>query len=102
MELERARNMLRKAMELEPKSYHIVDSMAWVQYRLREYKKAWDNIRRCIQMGGNDPVIWEHYGDIASALGKKDDAMEAYGNALKLEHEDAQEVLKKIRMLKGN
>ncbi|MDR1241531.1 MAG: tetratricopeptide repeat protein [Deltaproteobacteria bacterium] len=102
MELERARNMLRKAMELEPKSYHIVDSMAWVQYRLHDYKKAWDNIRRCIQMGGNDPVIWEHYGDIASALGKRDDALEAYGKALKLEHEDAQEVLKKIRMLKDN
>jgi tetratricopeptide (TPR) repeat protein len=102
MELERARNMLRKAMELEPKSYHIVDSMAWVQYRLHDYKKAWDNIRRCIQMGGNDPVIWDHYGDIASALGKKDAAMEAYDKALKLEHEDAQEVLKKIRMLKGN
>ena len=47
----------------------------------------------------NDPIIWEHYGDIARALGFNGEAHKGYTKALELQGENAEAVKIKINKL---
>ncbi len=96
-DLERANRLLELAYTQEPDSFHIVDSLAWVKYRLKDYPKAWRLINRSVELMKNgEAVVWEHYGDIASAMGKKEDAKKGYRNALKNNPKNAAELEKKL------
>ncbi len=77
-----AEKMIRQAMEKEPKSAAYRDSLAWALYRqgrfddaLVESKKAADEL--------DDGVIFEHQGDIYKALGKMDEAKNAWAKSAK-------------------
>lgn len=100
-DLERALEMVSRAMTLEPGSYHIADSLAWVHYQMKNYDQAWEAIRLSIELGAKDAVIWEHYGDIAAALDKKREAASAYKKALALEPENKDELLGKLQKMQG-
>lgn len=96
-DLQRANQLLELAYTQDPDSFHIVDSLAWVKYRLKDYDKAWRLIKRSVELMKNDEaVVWEHYGDIASALGKKEEAQKGYRNALKNNPKNATELEKKL------
>lgn len=75
--LDRALALVLQADALQPDSAHIVDSLAWVYYRLGELNKAWAAIQRSIKLGGDEPEIWEHYAAIADAMGKNAEASKA-------------------------
>lgn len=81
-DLRRALVLIRKALEIKPDSGYIVDSLAWVLHKLGDNAKAMQEITRAVAMEGSDPSIWEHYGDIARALGKRREARKGYTNAL--------------------
>ena len=100
-DLERALEMVSRALMLEPQSYHIADSLAWVHYQLGNYDQAWDAIRLSIELGAQDALVWEHYGDIAAALDKKREAAGAYKKALGLEPENKDEVQAKLQKVQG-
>lgn len=81
-DLERAFDLVSKAMSLKPDNGYIIDSLAWVYYRMGNFEKAWELIQEAVELADGDPVIWEHYGDIARELGKPDEAREAYRKSL--------------------
>lgn len=90
-DLERALVLVESALRLKPGSAHIIDSLAWVHYKLKNLDEAWKQIQTAVDILADDPTIWEHFGDIAQALGKVDHAKKGYRNALKCEtrHEEA-------------
>ncbi len=98
-ELDRALSLITKALGLAPDSAHIIDSLAWVKYRLGEFKQAWTAINRAVKLMDNSAEIWEHYGDIALALGKKKSARVGYEKALTLVPEAGEQLRKKIEGL---
>lgn len=81
-DLDRAFVLINTALDQEPDADYIVDSLAWVQYRMGDYDAAWKNIKRCISLGGDNATMWEHYGDIALKLGKTEEAAKGYAEAL--------------------
>ncbi|MDQ7830916.1 MAG: tetratricopeptide repeat protein [Desulfovibrionaceae bacterium] len=81
-DLPRALELIEKAVGIEPDNPYFLDSLAWVHYRMGDLDKAWEIIRQAVSQPVGDPVIWEHYGDIAAAMGKKAEAAEAYGKAI--------------------
>lgn len=84
-DLDRALDLLEKAVSLAPQKGYIWDSLAWAQFKAKKHTAAWVSIQRSVKEGGADEAeIWEHYGDIALALGKKDDARKAYQQAREL------------------
>lgn len=97
-DLERANRLLEMAYVQEPDSFHIVDSLAWVKYRIKDYAKAWKLINRSVELMKTtaEAVVWEHYGDIASAMGKKEEARKGYRNALKSNPKNPGELKKKL------
>ncbi len=101
-ELERAFRLITAALKQQPDADYIVDSLAWVQYRMGKYEDAWKSIRRCIELGGEDPTIWEHYADIALALGKKDEAIKGYMEAIQRKAKNSDALLRKLEALQKN
>lgn len=99
-DLDRALNFIALALEQSPGNMHITDSLAWVHYRLGNYPEAWKAIQECIKLGGNDPLIWEHYGDIAAAMNKNAEARKAYNKALSMKPDNKTELMNKLKGLK--
>ncbi|SDB04439.1 Flp pilus assembly protein TadD, contains TPR repeats [Desulfonatronum thiosulfatophilum] len=98
-ELERALVLIENALKLKPGSGHIIDSLAWVHYKLGNLEEAWRHIRSAVEIMADDPTIWEHYGDIAAAKGKKDQARKGYNNALLFQTKHPNEVQRKLKEL---
>ena len=99
VELERARELILRALEGEPENPHIIDSLAWVQYRLGSFDDAYKNILRAIDFSPLEPEIWDHYGDIALKVNKPAEARKAYSRALELSPENSGEIQRKLDQL---
>ncbi|TVR00026.1 MAG: tetratricopeptide repeat protein [Desulfovibrionales bacterium] len=100
-DLERALVLVERSLQLKPGSGHIIDSLAWVHYKLGNYEIAWRHIQSAVEIMSDDPIIWEHYGDIAAALGKFAEARRGYRNALRFQPEDPDRVQRKLDDLPG-
>ncbi len=98
-DLERAYALIQKALQFKPDNGYIRDSLAWVLFRLGETEAAWAEIQSAVQLADSDPVIWEHYGDIAATLGYAAQARKGYDKALELGHKDKEAVRKKLETL---
>ncbi len=98
-DLKRALVLIENALKQKPDNGAITDSLAWVYFKLNRLKEAWTEIRRAIGLMDDDATVWEHYGDIANALGKKAAALTGYKNALKLEPKDPNAIQDKINKL---
>ena len=87
-DLNRAHELILRAVELEPEADFILDSLAWVLYRLGEFDKAWDAINKALDLSDKsnpqDPAMLEHYGDIAAARGDSESARQGWSNAMEL------------------
>ncbi len=74
--LDRAKEMAKKSVELDPYNSNNLDTYAWVLYKLEDYKGALEWIEKAYNNSSNaSGVVLEHYGDILVKLGKKDEAM---------------------------
>jgi tetratricopeptide (TPR) repeat protein len=98
-DLDRALVLVQKAALLDPENGYILDSVAWVHYKLKDYKSAWENIGYAVDIVEDDPTVWEHYGDIAKALGKTAEARTGYKNSLKYKTPHPETVQRKLKDL---
>ena len=87
-ELDRAYELIQRAVELAPDADFILDSLAWVHFRRGELDAAWEEINRALDASDknnpHDPAMLEHYGDIAAARGDVDSARQGWKNAMEL------------------
>ena len=98
-DLERALVLIQRSLQLKPGSGHIIDSLAWVHFKLGNLDLAWRHIQSAVKIMADDPIIWEHYGDIAAALGKTAEARKGYRNALRFQPEDPDAIRQKLNAL---
>jgi Flp pilus assembly protein TadD len=89
--LERAQEMLRRAVELRPEDGYIVDSLGWVYYRLGKYDRAVEKLERAVELRPADPTINDHLGDAYWKVGRKQEARFQWERALSLDP-DAEEI----------
>lgn len=83
-DLDRALNLVNTALKQRPDSGYILDSKAWVHFKRGEFQDAWLAIQKAVIATPGDPTIWEHYGDIAAAMGKYAGARAGYQTSLRL------------------
>jgi tetratricopeptide (TPR) repeat protein len=69
--LDKGMDMIRKAVELRPRSGFIVDSLGWAHYRLGKYEDAVRELERAVQLMPQDPTINDHLGDAYWKVGRK-------------------------------
>lgn len=98
--LEKAESLIRRALALEPESGHILDSMGWVYYRQGDYQKARKYLEEAVEKIGDDPIIFEHLGDVYRKTDQPGQALEYYKKALENGSEDVDAVKEKIDALR--
>lgn len=94
--LEEARAMIERALELDPENPAYIDSLGWVHYRMGDYRRALEELQRAARLLPGDGTIQEHLGDVQRALGNIGEARAAYERALALGAENAPQVRRKL------
>ncbi len=97
VELERAREMLERAVAREPRNPAYLDSLGWVYFRLGKLDTAERNLREAARREPTDPTIVEHLGDLEMKQGDVEDAVRNWEKALELKSEEADRVKEKLR-----
>ena len=82
--LDEALEMIRRAVEAEPNSGYIIDSLGWVYYRLGRYDEALTYMERAVELMPTDAILNDHLGDVFWALGRKREARFQWQRALSL------------------
>ena len=89
LQLQRALEMARKAVEAQPENASFLDTIGWVYYQLGKYKEAESYIKRAIEKGDVNPVLYEHLGDIYFKMNDKERAVEEWSRALSLDKDNS-------------
>ena len=122
--LKEAERMIRKALELDKQQRNsddalgvdsdrdnaaYVDSLGWVLFRRGKLKEARRQLEKATALpdGAEDPVVWDHLGDVYFRLEDDRRAVDAWSKALKLyedglrpkmdgRHKDIEQKLKQL------
>jgi tetratricopeptide (TPR) repeat protein len=93
--LVRARELIEKAVKIEPKNGAYLDSLGWVLFKLNEPQNALDYILKAVELTEEpDATLYDHLGDIYAALNQLEKAREAWKKSLSVEPSDT--VRKKV------
>ncbi len=98
-DMDRAHKLIRRALEQEPDNGYFLDSLAWYYYRSGQLEQAWETIQKAVSKAVEDPIIWEHYGDIATSLNLTQEARKGYSKSLELEPEKPGAIRSKLNTL---
>ncbi len=90
--LDKAKEMAKRALELNPENAAFLDTMGWVYFKLGDYEKAHEYIRASIETGDASAEVMEHMGDVYDKLGDPDRAHYWWQKAL--EKDDTRTYLK--------
>jgi tetratricopeptide (TPR) repeat protein len=83
--LERALECSSHALDLNPSSANLMDTHAWVLYKLERFPEAMDYITQALFHAEKiGPAFMEHDGDIRFAMGDEEGAVNSWKKALEL------------------
>jgi len=95
MKLDKARELIEKAVKAEPKNAAYLDSMAWVLFKLNQPAEALPYALKAVELSEKpDATVFDHVGDIYAAVKQPEKAREFWRKALALEPND--EIRKKL------
>ena len=66
--LRQAEAMIQRALQQEPSNHSLLDSLAWVQYKLGDFEKAYATQSRALAMLAQSPVVEEESGSTIAIL----------------------------------
>lgn len=97
--LTKAFDMIRKAVELDPQSGAIVDSLGWAHYKLGQYEDARLKLEDAAALSPSSATIIDHLGDVYYKLGRKTEASYQWNRALDFDPTDKErrEIADKLR-----
>ena len=82
-----AYELIKKALELRPTDFYILDSMGWVLYRLGRLDEAVEYLKKALEIR-QDPEIAAHLGEVLWVRGEREQAKEVWESALQQTPED--------------
>ena len=90
---EEALVLIEKALAIKPDEAAFIDSMGWVQYRLRNYEQALVHLRRALELLPDEEVA-AHLGEVLWVTGERDEARAVWSKALEMKPDS--EILKNV------
>jgi TPR repeat protein len=81
VKLDEAEKLAKKALELKPEDVCIIDTLGWIYFKQKKYKKAKEELLKASKLR-SIPAVLDHLGDVQLALGEKMEARESWRNAL--------------------
>ena len=101
LNLERALDMLQRAVALRPDDGFIIDSLGWAHYRLGRYGQAVEELERAIEREPGDPVLNDHLGDAYWRVGRGREARYQWERALIFDPEPEEAAKIKAKLADG-
>ncbi len=86
--LKQALAMIERAVNAEPQSGEIIDSLGWAHYRLGDYKAAVEKLEAAVTLDPSIPEVNDHLGDAYWRVGRKTEAAFQWRRVLSLEPDD--------------
>ncbi len=86
--LDRAEEMIVRAVEMRPDDGFIVDSLGWLYYKTGRYERAVETLERAVALEPVDPTINEHLGDAYWRVGRIHEARFQWRRALAEQTDD--------------
>ena len=90
--------MIRKAVELEPDSGAITDSLGWAHYKLGQYDEAKTHLEKAVVLTPSSATIVDHLGDVYWKLGRFREAGYQWERALEFDPTDDEEANIKLKL----
>ena len=72
--LKEALAMVQKAVDANPRSGAMVDSLGWAYYKLGDYKQAVEKLEAAVELDAGDPEVNDHLGDAYWKVGRREEA----------------------------
>ena len=85
VKIDQALSLTKRAVALKPSNGYYVDSLAWAMFKSGMFTEALTEMKRAVALAGDDPVLYEHLGDIYAKQRNLSDAREAWLHALELD-----------------
>jgi tetratricopeptide (TPR) repeat protein len=86
--LQKALDLIRKAVALDPSNGAYLDSLGWVYFQMNELDKAEENLRAAASLNPDDATIQDHLGDLFEKRGDIHRARASWEKALTLKPDD--------------
>ncbi len=96
LHLEKAMELIERALKLVPTEGAYVDTRGWILFQMGRYREALADLRRANKLAPGDPTITEHMGDAYHALGRTRAAMRWWRRSLAIQPDNSA-VMEKIR-----
>src|SRR6266576_2202249 len=86
LHLDEAEDMIKRALLIEPDNGSYLDSLGWVEFRKGKVDQALvDLLRAAKNIERDDPIVFEHIGDIYLKLDRVSEALGSWQKALALD-----------------
>jgi len=72
MRLDEAKDLIQRAVDLEPFNGAYLDSLGWVYYKQNKIEDAEAALRKAVEHEAHDPTIRSHLGDVYAKQGRMD------------------------------
>jgi len=82
---EEAVLLTQRAVALKPHNGYYVDSLAWAFFKVGRIEEALEMMQRAVTLVADDPVIYEHLGEIWLLREEREKAREAWIHSLQLD-----------------
>jgi tetratricopeptide (TPR) repeat protein len=89
IKIDQALSLTKQAVALKPENGYYVDSLGWAFFKSGLLTEALTEIKRAVALVGDDPVIFEHLGDIYAKQQRMPEAREAWLHSLELDPSNA-------------
>jgi tetratricopeptide (TPR) repeat protein len=86
MHLDEAREMIQRALQIEPNNGSYLDSLGWVEFRQGNFDQALADLLRAVKnLDREDAIVFEHLGDTYLKLHRLSDAVKSWEKAFALD-----------------
>jgi Tfp pilus assembly protein PilF len=82
--LAQAETMIRKALEIEPNNGAYIDSLGWFYFKRGRFKEAITELEKASSLL-DDPVIYDHLGDVYFKINEIEKAKLNWEKSLELD-----------------
>ena len=84
IQLDKAEQLSKKSMEIEPENSSYMDTYGWILYQKKEFEKAKEYIEKSLAITPNSAEVIEHLGDVLYKLNQKNEAIKNWKRAKEL------------------
>ena len=85
MRLDEAVVLIQRALAVKPQNGYYLDSLAWAYFKMGRSQEALKEMKQAVAVVHDDPVFFEHLGEICLTNNLLSDAREAWLRSLELD-----------------